>query len=92
MAPAVATEAKRDVELSIVMPCLDEAETLATCIEKARASMQLQAIRGEIIIADNGSTDGSVEIAYFTYPDFEGQGYATLMAQRLIELAASCAT
>ena len=36
--------------------------------------------------------DGTVEIAYFTYPDFEGQGYATSMARKLIELATSCAT
>ena len=52
------------VELSIVMPCLNEAETLAACIEKAlRGLAQLHEIQGEILIADNGSTDGSIEIA-----------------------------
>ena len=50
-------------EFSIVMPCLDEAETLGSCIEKARQSLQTLGIDGEIIVADNGSTDGSPEIA-----------------------------
>jgi glycosyltransferase involved in cell wall biosynthesis len=52
-----------DVELSIVMPCLNEAETLATCIEKARRCLNALEISGEIIVADNSSTDGSQEIA-----------------------------
>ncbi len=51
------------VELSIVMPCLNEAETLARCIEKARLGIQRAGVRGEILIADNGSTDGSQAIA-----------------------------
>jgi glycosyltransferase involved in cell wall biosynthesis len=51
------------VEFSIVMPCLDEAETLATCIQKAKRSLEENNVGGEIIIADNGSTDGSQEIA-----------------------------
>src|SRR5204863_6230704 len=50
-------------ELSIVMPCLNEAETLATCIAKAQKSLHDLHITGEIIIADNGSTDGSQSIA-----------------------------
>ena len=50
-------------ELSVVMPCLNEAETLATCINKARASMDELGVDGEIVVADNGSTDGSQEIA-----------------------------
>jgi glycosyltransferase involved in cell wall biosynthesis len=45
------------------MPCLNEAETLARCIEKAKAFLEEQGIRGEIVVADNGSTDGSPEIA-----------------------------
>ncbi|MGH9913658.1 MAG: glycosyltransferase family 2 protein [Pyrinomonadaceae bacterium] len=52
-----------NLELSVVMPCLNEAETLAICIEKARRSLQDLGIAGEVIIADNGSTDGSQEIA-----------------------------
>jgi glycosyltransferase involved in cell wall biosynthesis len=51
------------VELSIVMPCLNEAETLAACIRKAQLGIQRAGVRGEIVIADNGSTDGSIEIA-----------------------------
>jgi glycosyltransferase involved in cell wall biosynthesis len=51
------------LRLSIVMPCLDEAETLARCIEKARAFFRERGISGEIVVADNGSTDGSVELA-----------------------------
>jgi len=51
------------VELSIVMPCLNEAETLATCIQKAQRSLAENNVAGEIIVADNGSTDGSPELA-----------------------------
>jgi glycosyltransferase involved in cell wall biosynthesis len=49
-------------ELSIVMPCLNEAETLETCIEKAQRSLDELNVAGEIIVADNGSTDGSQAI------------------------------
>jgi glycosyltransferase involved in cell wall biosynthesis len=51
------------VELTILMPCLNEAETLARCIEKAKLGIQNSGVRGEIVIADNGSTDGSQAIA-----------------------------
>lgn len=51
------------VEVSVVMPCLNEADTLATCIRKAQRSFAENNIKGEIVIADNGSTDGSLEIA-----------------------------
>lgn len=51
------------VELSVVMPCLNEAETLEACIVKAQRALQEAHIAGEIVIADNGSTDGSLEIA-----------------------------
>jgi glycosyltransferase involved in cell wall biosynthesis len=51
------------VELSIVMPCLNEAETLERCIVKAQAFLARSGICGEILIGDNGSTDGSQEIA-----------------------------
>ncbi len=62
-------------ELSIVMPCLNEAETLATCIRKAQHFLQEHGIAGEIIVADNGSTDGS-------------QAIATSMGTRLVAVAA----
>lgn len=51
------------IELSVVMPCLNEADTLATCIRKAQRAMAEHGIVGEIIVADNGSADGSQEIA-----------------------------
>ncbi len=51
------------LELSIVMPCLNEAETLAVCIDKAQSYLEQSNVAGEIIIADNGSTDGSQQIA-----------------------------
>ncbi|KJS26937.1 MAG: dolichol-P-glucose synthetase [Hyphomonadaceae bacterium BRH_c29] len=51
------------LELTILMPCLNEAETLAICIRKARAYLEQAGIKGEVLIADNGSTDGSREIA-----------------------------
>lgn len=52
------------IELSVVMPCLNEAETLATCIKKAQDFLNQNKISGEVIIADNGSTDGSQDIAH----------------------------
>ena len=52
-----------DVELSIVIPCLNESRTLAGCIEQAENAIRQMGIRGEIIVADNGSTDGSQAIA-----------------------------
>jgi glycosyltransferase involved in cell wall biosynthesis len=51
------------VELTIVMPCLNEAETLPACIQKAQRGLESERITGEVVIADNGSTDGSIEIA-----------------------------
>lgn len=52
-----------EVELSIVMPCLNESETLATCIRHALTFLADSGIAGEVVIADNGSTDRSREIA-----------------------------
>jgi hypothetical protein len=52
------------MKLTILMPCLDEAETLALCINKAKLWLQQAGVDGEILIADNGSTDGSQDIAF----------------------------
>jgi glycosyltransferase involved in cell wall biosynthesis len=52
-----------ELELSVVIPCLNEADTLATCIRKAQRAMAEHGIDGEVVVADNGSTDGSIGIA-----------------------------
>src|SRR5271157_4461854 len=53
----------RPPELSVVLPCLNEEATVAVCIEQVRATLQANAISGEIIVADNGSTDRSCDVA-----------------------------
>jgi len=50
-------------EISVVMPCLNEAETLETCVRKAFAWFELAQVHGEVVVGDNGSSDGSQEIA-----------------------------
>ena len=57
------TPAKDDIELSVVMPCLNEADTLESCIQKSQRALTENGIRGEVIVADNGSIDGSQQIA-----------------------------
>ena len=52
-----------DPELSVVMPCLNEADTVVTCVTKALKAMAGSGVAGEVIVADNGSTDGSQELA-----------------------------
>jgi len=56
-------DGREDVELSVVMPCLNEAATVGACVKKAIDALERHGIRGEVIIADNGSTDGSKQIA-----------------------------
>lgn len=51
------------IELSVVLPCLNEADTLEVCLRKAQQALREHQIAGEIIVADNGSTDGSQAIA-----------------------------
>lgn len=51
------------MELTILMPCLNEEKTIATCIKKAQKFIEENKIEGEILIADNGSTDNSIKIA-----------------------------
>src|SRR6185437_8352004 len=52
-----------ELELTILMPCLNEAETVATCVRKARGFLRRTGVAGEVLVADNGSTDGSPELA-----------------------------
>ena len=56
-------KASEVLEVSVVMPCLNESETLAACVAKAKSTIEKLGLRGEVIVADNGSKDGSVEIA-----------------------------
>jgi glycosyltransferase involved in cell wall biosynthesis len=51
------------MELTILMPCLDEVETITTCVHKARDFLDRSGIEGEVVVADNGSTDGSPDLA-----------------------------
>lgn len=69
-------------ELSVVMPCLNESETLATCIMKAQRWMRKNNVNGEVIVADNGSTDGSQAIAQLTgarVVDVSEKGYGAAL-------------
>ena len=52
-----------DLDLTILMPCLNEAETLAICVRQAVAAIEASGVTGEVVVADNGSTDGSQRIA-----------------------------
>jgi glycosyltransferase involved in cell wall biosynthesis len=63
LAPFTPPAQPDELEFSIVMPCLNEADTLAVCIGKAQRALREHGIAGEVVIADNGSTDGSPEIA-----------------------------
>lgn len=54
---------EQELELSIVLPCLNESETLGVCVRKGLAVLREHGIVGEVIVADNGSTDGSQDIA-----------------------------
>src|SRR5262249_17542014 len=56
-------ESEGQLEVSVIMPCLDEHETVGVCVQKAVGALAQSGLTGEVIVADNGSTDGSVEIA-----------------------------
>jgi glycosyltransferase involved in cell wall biosynthesis len=69
-------------ELTILMPCLDEAETVATCIGKAFSYLERSGVGGEVLVADNGSTDGSQAIAALAGARVEaiaGKGYGSAL-------------
>jgi glycosyltransferase involved in cell wall biosynthesis len=53
-----------ELEISVIMPCLNEARTVGACVDKAIFALQALGARGEVIIADNGSNDGSQQIAH----------------------------
>ena len=60
---SVTGDGQSDPELTILMPCLNESETLEACIRKAQGFLEAHHVRGEVVVSDNGSTDGSQEIA-----------------------------
>jgi len=73
----------RELELSIVMPCLNEADTLAACVRDAQRALADGDIEGEVIVADNGSTDGSQAIAASLgarLVEVEARGYGNALA------------
>jgi len=55
--------AQSDVLVSVVMPCLNEEETIGACVDKARTALERLRVAGEVVVSDNGSSDRSVEIA-----------------------------
>lgn len=70
-------------EVSIVMPCLDEARTIASCIRKARRALRENGIAGEVVVADNGSRDGSQALASrlgARIVEVEDRGYGAALA------------
>lgn len=75
-------------ELTVLMPCLNEAATLPTCIEKALDSFRRLGIRGEVLVADNGSTDGSQDVARShgaRVVDVPVRGYGSALAAGIAE-------
>ena len=75
-------------EFSLVMPCLDEAETLEICIRKAKGFIERSGISAEVIVADNGSTDGSQEIAVANgarLVEVERKGYGSALMGGIAE-------
>src|SRR5689334_3060777 len=59
----VSHQNEAEIELTILMPCLNEAETLEACVRKASQFLAREGIAGEVLVADNGSTDGSQSLA-----------------------------
>lgn len=70
-----------NIDVSVVIPCLNEANSIAFCIDKALAAFKAANINGEVVIGDNGSTDGSIEIAQrhgarVAHASLKGYGHA----------------
>src|SRR5689334_3693858 len=62
-APVASRAAEHPPLVSVVIPCLNEAETITECVTRARAALEGNGLHGEVVVADNGSTDGSPELA-----------------------------
>ena len=61
--PELRNNLSQGVQVSVVIPCLNEANSLAICVDKAMKAFETGGLKGEVVVADNGSTDGSVQIA-----------------------------
>jgi glycosyltransferase involved in cell wall biosynthesis len=61
--PVASTVARDEIEVTVLLPCLNEAETLEVCVTKALRALEALGVVGEVLVSDNGSTDGSQEIA-----------------------------
>src|SRR5713101_982107 len=61
--PCASADEADECEVSVVMPCLNEAQTVGVCVAKAKHCLEQLGVRGEVIVADNGSTDGSQTLA-----------------------------
>src|SRR5690348_13835415 len=71
------------IDVSIVLPCLDESATVGICVHKALACLERLGVRGEVVVADNGSTDGSREVATVAGArviDVPARGYGSALA------------
>ena len=89
-ASPIQTSAAADdpAEVSVVIPCLNEAASIAFCIDKARAAFAAAGVRGEVVVADNGSTDGSIEIAHehgARVVQVEAKGYGNALRKGIEE-------
>jgi hypothetical protein len=62
-APLSSSTATPQLDLSVVIPCLNEATTIGPCVRKAIDAMTEHAIAGEVVVSDNGSSDGSIDVA-----------------------------
>ncbi len=61
--PSGVNSEQEQVSVSVVIPCLNEANSVAVCVDKALAAFRVAGVTGEVVVSDNGSTDGSIEIA-----------------------------
>ncbi len=91
---APATPDETCPEVSVVIPCLNEEQTIGACIEKALAAFDAAGVVGEVVVADNGSTDGSIEVAVrlgARVVHATIKGYGSALRKGIEEASAPCA-
>jgi cellulose synthase/poly-beta-1,6-N-acetylglucosamine synthase-like glycosyltransferase len=67
-----------ELEVSIVMPCLNESESIGVCVDKAWEALKKYGYKGEVVVSDNGSTDGSPEMPSMALASFSRRSKATV--------------